>query len=375
MHVGFLYSTPFPPKEGIGFYVYKLANRLDDRGHDVTLLTRGGLTRDVERENGLTVVKAPFVPLYPIHVDVHGVFVNRIVERMAEDLDVLHVHSPLTPRVSTTVPVVLTVHTTVVEDAKHKESLTLSVLLDKLVTRISSRRIIAGQVDHAERVTTVSDSVKHNLDEHYGVGDALVVGNGVDTNVFHPENRDSGDSFVFSVGRLNHGKGYPDVIEAMGRLASREETVPELVIAGDGPFRGSLEDQARTAGIRDRITFLGFRSQEELIPLYRDASVFVLPSRHEGLPTVLLEAMACGCPILATNVSGSSEVVTDGENGVLVPPGQPDRLADALSSLLQDPDRRAKFGRRARRTVEERFAWERIVDEFEMLYRQVAGSA
>lgn len=384
MHVGVLYSTPFPPTEGIGFYVHRLATKLVDRGHEVTLVTRGGLTGEVDTENGLTVVKAPYVPVYPIHVDIHGIFVNRILDRMAGDLDVLHIHSPLAPRVTTPVPVVLTVHTTVVEDAKHKEALTLPVILNKLVTHVSSRRIIAGQIDRAEQVTTVSESVSSKLAEHYGVGDARVVGNGVDTDlfhpprrdgtgsfVFHPEKRDTDSSYVLSVGRLNHGKGYADLIEATGRLAARA-SVPDLFIAGKGPLEASLKAQAREAGIGDAVTFLGFRPQEELVSLYRDASVFVLPSRYEGLPTVLLEAMACGCPVLATQVGGASEVVSDGENGVFVPPGRPDDLADALQSLLQDPDRRAELGRQARRTVEARFAWDTIVDEFETLYRRVA---
>lgn len=374
MHIGVLFSTPFPPEEGIGFYVQKLSEGLYDRGHEITLITRGGITRDIDQHGGITVVKAPFLPVYPFHVDIHGFFVNRILDQMNQDLDVIHVHSPLAPRIEASLPIVLTVHTTVVEDAKHKEALTPSVILNKLVTRISSRRIIAGQINNAACVTTVSASVKQKLNEHYGVADALVVGNGVDSDMFHPAERTADtDSFVFSVGRLNYGKGFSDLIEAMGLLASRDEQLPTLSIAGEGPLENSLKAQASEAGVRENVSFIGFRPQEELIPLYQDATMFVLPSRYEGLPTVLLEAMACGSPVIATNISGSAEVVTDGDNGVLVPPGQPAAMADAILSLLHDPDRRQNLGRRARRTVEKSFTWHAIVDKFENMFQQVVA--
>lgn len=373
MHIGMLYSTAFPPEEGIGFYVHKLSRELDNRGHEVTLITRGGMSSEFDQREGITIVKAPFFPLYPFHVDVHGVFVDRMLKRMDDDLDVIHVHSPLAPRINTSVPVVLTVHTTAVEDAKHKENLTPSVVLGKLTTRVSSQRIIAGQIRNAVRVTTVSASVKQKLDEHYGVDNALVIGNGVDTNVFHPADGGNDEPFVFNVSGLKKGKGLSDLIKCMSLLTSSDEDVPLLKIAGEGPLESSLKSQARKAGIRDKVTFLNFCPQDELVPLYQRATVFVHPSRHEGLPTVLLEAMACGCPVIATNISGSSEVVNDGDNGVLVPPGQPAAMADAISSLLHDPERREEFGMKARQTIEEQFRWRTIVGEFEDLYHQVIG--
>jgi glycosyltransferase involved in cell wall biosynthesis len=108
-----------------------------------------------------------------------------------------------------------------------------------------------------------------------------------------------------------------------------------------------------------------------LADLYRQAALFVSPSHAEGLPTVLLEAMACECPVAATRVGGSPDVITHGENGMLVSPGQPAQLADVICDLLTHPSRREEMGRAGRRTVEAKYSWDRItqmyVDQYEKL--------
>jgi glycosyltransferase involved in cell wall biosynthesis len=109
--------------------------------------------------------------------------------------------------------------------------------------------------------------------------------------------------------------------------------------------------------------------------LYQRAAVFVHPAHYEGLPTVLLEAMACGRPVVATAVSGALDVIQPGENGLLVPPRNPSEMAAAILRLLADPAMAERLGRAARHTVEERYSWEKVGSRYLQLYQQLAEAA
>lgn len=373
MNIAMVHSTPFPPKEGIGYYVYKLSQRLRERGHHVTVITRGSIsTTNQDYFEGIDVLRLPFAPVYPFHVDLHGVFVNRLLERLQDDFDLVHVHSPLTPKIDTSVPSVLTVHTSAVEDAKQLQNLSLSVVLNKLLASVTSKRIIASQITDANRVTAVSNSTQRELQDHFGYDDALVVGNGVDTTDFCPDAPRNCEPFILYVGRLAEGKGLSDLLESIEQLSAAPCRTPTLKITGEGPLKSSLEKQARRAGIEPNVQFLGFIERDELRHLYRKAMLFVLPSYHEGLPTVLLEAMACETPVITTDIDSCAEVVRHEENGLLVPTGQPSKLATAIRRLLNDDALRAKIGRNARETVEETYSIETVVDKFERVYDKIS---
>ena len=116
-------------------------------------------------------------------------------------------------------------------------------------------------------------------------------------------------------------------------------------LIGDGPLRGALEGQAAELGIADRVVFAG--SRDDVFDLLPALDVFALSSRFEGLPIALLEAMATGIAPVTSSVGGIPEVITDGEDGLLVPPGDPAALASALDKVLNDPALRADLGRRA----------------------------
>ncbi|HEX7586798.1 MAG TPA: glycosyltransferase, partial [Anaerolineae bacterium] len=120
-------------------------------------------------------------------------------------------------------------------------------------------------------------------------------------------------------------------------------------------------------GIGDLVTFLGRRSQEALPYYYASADVVVMPSLYESFGMVALEAMACGTPVVASDVGGLSYIVRDGETGFLVPEGDPRALADCLGQLLHDPALRARLGRRGIEVARE-YAWPRITDQIELLY-------
>jgi glycosyltransferase involved in cell wall biosynthesis len=367
MHVAMVNAT-FPPEEGIGYYVYNLSQRLLARGHRVTVVCRGEFTTERSRFDGIEVVKAPLIPVYPFHMDLHGVFVNRVLRSMDADVDLVHVHEPLTPVVKTDTPMVTTIHTSVIEDAKQMDQGSVGELLYSLTARVSSKRIIQSQADRSARIATVATSVAEELADYYGVDDAVVVGNGVNPEEFTPVEADDGERYLLYVGRLGHRKGIEDLVTAAESVLASNDV--RLKIVGKGPLRDKLTEMVRERGIQDRVEFLGHVDRDRLVSLYQRATVHVVPSHYEGLPTVLLEAMACGRPVVATAVSGSLDVLVDDENGVLVPPRSPEAMATALDELLDDPGRRERLGRAARETVLAEYTWEAIADEYERLYRE-----
>lgn len=373
MHVAQVISTQLPPEEGIGYYVYNLSQQLLDHGHRVTVLTRGGLTTERLKYDGIEILRLPFVPAYPVHVDVHGKFVDRALASMEEDLDVVHLHSPLPPAVDTPLPTVATVHTSVVEDAKEMQEGRLGEVYYKLLARVTSRRIIQRQCDAADRVTTVAHSVADELDEYYGVDDALVFGNAVDIDEFDADAPAADGDYVLYVGRFHHRKGIADLLDAAAEVLDAHDV--EFRFVGKGPLEGKMHDRAADLGIADRTEFLGHVDRERLVALFRGATVFALPSHYEGLPTTMLEAMAAGAPVVATRVSGVPDVVDDGENGLLVPSREPSRLADGIGRLLADPDLRDRLSTAGRRTIIDNYTWDSIGAEFEALYRDLLPEA
>jgi glycosyltransferase involved in cell wall biosynthesis len=165
---------------------------------------------------------------------------------------------------------------------------------------------------------------------------------------------------ILSVGRLVEKKGFSDLLKAC-RLLKRREVTFRCVIVGDGPLRANLERRIAALGLGDVVSLLGACSQEELVEHYRQATVLALPCKvlengdRDGIPNVLVEAMACGVPIVSTGVSGIPELVDSGETGLLVPPGNTTELAAAIELLLHDRDLRERLAARARATVVERF--------------------
>jgi glycosyltransferase involved in cell wall biosynthesis len=143
---------------------------------------------------------------------------------------------------------------------------------------------------------------------------------------------------IGTVANLRATKGYPDLLAAARRVVDRVATA-RFVAVGRGPLEDELLEQHARLGLGDRFAFLGFRP--DAVRVMSAFDVFCLPSHHEGLPVALMEALALGLPVVATQVGGVAELVTDGVEAVLVAAGEPAALADALVALAQDPARRA----------------------------------
>ncbi|WP_345710882.1 glycosyltransferase, partial [Kineococcus glutinatus] len=164
--------------------------------------------------------------------------------------------------------------------------------------------------------------------------------------------RPTGPLRVLFVGRLVPEKGPALLLDAVAELRRRRGAAAvELRVVGGGPLEDGLRRQVRAGGLGNAVSLLGPLANEELPPQYRWADVFCLPSFAEGVPVVLMEAMATGLPVVTTAIAGVPELVRDGENGLLVPPGRVDALVDALLALADDPRTRHRLGAAGRGRV------------------------
>jgi glycosyltransferase involved in cell wall biosynthesis len=195
-----------------------------------------------------------------------------------------------------------------------------------------------------------------------------VIPNGIDLESYRTAGRDWMSPRLFSAGRIVHQKGLDLAMRALGGL---NELNWEWHIAGDGPQMPALQSLAKELGIGDRVHFLGWQSREELMKCYGQANIFLFPSRHEGMPNALLEAMASGLPVVASCISGNEELVVDGETGYLVPSEDVEALQTALKQLLSDPALREQMGRASRQYVEVHYSWESTAQQYALLLEKV----
>jgi len=173
---------------------------------------------------------------------------------------------------------------------------------------------------------------------------------------------------VGTVGRLVELKGHHDLLEAWPRVKTTHSRA-QLVIVGEGPQRESLAERAEQLGIESSVHLLGRRDDvPELLSLF---DVFVFPSRVEGLPGALLEAMCAGLPIITTPAGGSSELVTDGVHGIHVPIGEIEPLSDAVNRLLENGDLAAELCENAQARAKLEFSLESMVEGFESVYKEL----
>lgn len=259
---------------------------------------------------------------------------------------------------------------------------TIHSINDGGTLRMAAYRLTSGLVD---RFTIIS---RLAAERYVAIGAVpetrlQVVPNTVDTARFRPlpqaraairQELSVGDGFLWlAVGRFEPAKDYPTMIAAFARLAA-ERPDSHLVLVGEGSLKSEVERLVREGGLGGRVRLLGVR--RDVPELLSAADGYVLSSAWEGMPVAVLEASAVGLPVVATSVGGVPEVVEDGTTGLLVPPGNPAALADAmirLESLSQEG--RADMGRRGRTLVEERYGIERVMQIWERLYSEFATAS
>lgn len=377
MKICMVTSAALPPQEGIGHYVWNLSRYLVRQGHSVQIITRGQRGKPLyEVLQDIAVWRPRFYPVYPLHVHLHGFFVRRLVRRIEAEVDVFHLHTPLPPPISSSRPLLLTVHTPMLGEAGAIPISDFRSLIIRLQIPFSAR-IERRLFDSAQAIVTVSQSVADEL-RMYGVMDerVRVLGNGVDTTIFCPDEllstRKSSERYLVAAGRLDVRKGMSDLVSAMARIHQVHPDV-KLYIAGTGPLAAQLQAQIHQAGLENTVALLGQVSHVRMLALYRGATAFVHAAHYEGLPTVLLEAMACGKAVVSTAVSGALDVLQDGRNGLLVPPQEPEKLADTMNSLLNDQPLIHQLGTAALQTIQERFSWQVVGGNYERCYTALSG--
>jgi len=210
------------------------------------------------------------------------------------------------------------------------------------------------KVRRARFVNCISEFARARVLESAGAEAAAklhVVHCGVNPSEFEPA-APTGDRLLF-VGRLAEAKQLPILLRAVAIV--RQSRPATLKIVGDGPERAALEKLSSELGLHDSVEFLGYRPQTEIRAMLRETDVFVMTSAAEGVPVVLMEAMAAGVAVVAPSIAGIPELVDDDVNGLLIPPADPDAAAQTILKLLADPQLRARFTEAARKKVETRF--------------------
>ena len=234
-----------------------------------------------------------------------------------------------------------------------------------------NRRLFRLLVRAADVVAACSRESAEYARSVGGAADVRIVPNGYEPAEFGPGPAlDNPRPYVYGVGRLETQKGFDVLVQALARLARRDV---DVVLAGDGSARASLEALVRRDGVADRVRFLGATDRPTTVAGYRGAAVVACPSRFEGLPLVCLEAFAAGKPVVATSVNGIPEVVRDGETGLLVPPDDPAALAAALDRVLAAPAESAAMAARGRALVEREHAWPVVTRQYLALCEGLAA--
>lgn len=200
---------------------------------------------------------------------------------------------------------------------------------------------------------------------------ARLIYNGINMGTespLRPESQKKSSSFTIgSVGRLTEQKGFSDLISATA-IAQKQIPNLRLILVGEGELRESLQDGAEKLGIEDYVTFTGKVSNVK--DYLKQFDLFISSSLWEGLPTVIMEAMLAGVPVVATSIPGSIDLVTPGVNGWLASPNKPDHLAEVIVDALLNPEHRESYRRAAAVSVKE-FSLERIAEKYQALYIEI----
>ena len=178
------------------------------------------------------------------------------------------------------------------------------------------------------------------------------------------------DRIIISISRLVEKNGVSDLIRAFAKL--HPESSAKLILIGDGPLESELRRLATELNVSDSVMFTGQMPYEEIHEYLIAADIFVRPSRSEGLGTAFLEAMACGLPVVGTNVGGIPDFLEDGETGLFCRRADPQDIAAKINSLLVDPSLRKRLGERGRKVVEERYTWDAVAQSYRNLYDSFA---
>ncbi len=371
----------FPPMGGgAGHASYHIARTLAESGCDVDVITSGTNGHTIfEVHSGLRIfrVKSNRRSLHECGMEGAWAYVaaaRPIFQRLlnAEQYDVIHYFfglptgflSLLSPR-SRTIPSVISLRGSDVPgyDASNNGLQWVHRAMLPVTKRIWKK---------ASALVALSDSLRDLAQPILPEKTIGVIPNGIDVDHFHPNGyhatEHAGPLRLLCVARLVRRKGLDDLFHAMALL--RDEPI-HLTLQGIGSQQDELARLAISLGVADRISFAGFKDRDSLPVVYQKADLFVMPSLAESFGLATLEAMACGLPVVVSRVGGMVEYVKDGENGLIVPPRDPEALANAIRSLARNPGLRRSMGARNAQKVRQEYTWQHVADAYLQIYQQV----
>ncbi|MFA5500590.1 MAG: glycosyltransferase family 4 protein [Candidatus Omnitrophota bacterium] len=354
---------------GIGQYILSLCCGLKAQGVECMVASSGGGLESELKDNGLKHLYVDLKTKFEFGPKVFKAVpvLAGIIER--EKIDIIHAHS----RVSQVASALA-----LRRPGIHYVSTCHGFFKPRL-----SRKIYDTW---GEKVVAISNAVKAHLEKDFGVKPERIelIHNGIDVKRFSTALSDDEIAGLKNVAGLGKGpvvgtmarlspvKGQRFLIEAMKRVVSKNGDV-QCLIVGSGPEETALKALSMNSGLGNHIKFTGFL--HKTAPLYLACmDIFVLPSIEEGLGIALLEAMASGKPCIASNVGGITDIIKDGENGILVPAGDDKAIADALSTLLYDKELRADLGGKGRKSVEKDFTLPLMAEKMKSLYTGVLNA-
>jgi glycosyltransferase involved in cell wall biosynthesis len=385
------------PQGGIGTYVRNISIALAACGHDVHVISRhrdgDALCEDVDGVK-LHRVRAPGPPvLYsPLYFRAARQMFHQL--SAAGPFDALHGNLPLMStwgvKKEQLPPIIETVHCTVREELRALSHTTLNQLnfnevLTRALTPVLYHR--EGQLLHrARRVITVSRGLKRELVEQEGFDAERVevIPNGIDVRHFaagHTEAQalrrtlgiDPGERVVLYLGRLVERKRAIDLVRALALVRREVPDVHLVVVGGHTANAARLEAEARSLALAERVHLVSHVPYRNVPSYYAMADVYALPSAYEGFPFTIIEAMAAGTPVVASDIPGIDEQVISGETGLLHPVGDIAMIAAQITKILREPVLAQRFAAAAQRNVRANYTWDLIGKQTERVFTEAVA--
>jgi len=244
-------------------------------------------------------------------------------------------------------------------------------LTERILLPLTSR-LHKETIKRCASIITITNQTKNLYTETFDERNISTIPFGVDTDVFKPARLEerSEECEILYAGSLYPLKGVHDLIRAIANVR-KHGLKANLTIVGEGQQKEALIALTRALGVEEHVKFEGFVPYSNMPSYYKRSDVFCFPTLGEPFGKAVIEAMACGKPVIATNAGGPAEIIQDEVDGILVPPSNPEAIALQITRLIEDKNERRRLGERARETAVNRFSWSTIAEKYHQLYSRL----
>lgn len=359
MRIGIFTYDFFPWEGGVGRHVFEIQNQFK-RFKDIELLIFSPCKNNLPNHHTLCSFSKKIGKnvLFSIYLNI---FIHRFISKY--DLDIIHFQAGAGGIFfikKLQLKTIATTHTNnYIFQYRRLEKFSKKLLspLEKCTYQI------------ADRILSVSSYVKKNLVSDYQIPrfKIHVVPNGVNAGTFFPiSNYSHNIKNILYVGRIDKRKGLEFLIDAVEQLITEDPSI-RLIVVGEGVYAKEIKAYIQDKAVRSHIIFLGWKDSKALNQLYNEAAVYVMPSIIEGFGMTLLEAMACGCPVIATDSGGAVDIIQHNYNGLLVSYGNTTQLASSINCLMTNETKKNRLKQNGLATIQN-FTWEIIANKLYCAY-------